>query len=173
MEQSETAAEHVQKQFLKHSDLVRGFIRSLLADRVRADDVLQETFLTVTRKAADFEPGTNFPKWACAIARYKVLEARRAMKRGGVLLSDEVIEALAASDGAIRTDPRLEFLEECRQALPASMLRAVNLRYEEDHSPPEIAQRMGWKVEAVYVALSRARGLLRDCISRAPESQVS
>jgi hypothetical protein len=53
-------------------------------------------FLTVTEKARTFEPGTNFVAWACAIARYKVLEAARADRRSGKMLSPAVIESLAA-----------------------------------------------------------------------------
>lgn len=158
----------VQKEFLHHSDLIRGFIRSLLGDRSQADDVLQETFLTVTRKAADFEEGTSFPKWACAIARYKVLEARRATRRGGLGLSEQVIEALAVTEEAHRPDPRIEHLHECLRDLPPSMRRVVDLRYKGDHPAPEIASRIGWKVQAVYVALSRARSLLRDCLADKP-----
>ncbi len=39
---------------------LRAFVLSLAPDFSAADDVLQETFLVVTRKAAEFEPGTNF-----------------------------------------------------------------------------------------------------------------
>jgi len=45
-----------------------------------AEDVLQETFLTVTAKAASFAEGTNFIGWACTIARFKVLEASDARR---------------------------------------------------------------------------------------------
>ena len=169
----DAAVRLVQEQFLHHSDLIRGFIRSLLADRARADDVLQETFLTVTRKAGNFQLGTSFPKWACTIARYKVLEARRAMRQGAMLLSEEVIEALAVSEEATHPDPRLERLEACLRELPPSMRRAVDLRYEGDHPSSEIARRIGWKVEAVYVALSRARALLRKCLSEKPKTQTT
>jgi RNA polymerase sigma factor (sigma-70 family) len=78
----------VQGLFLTHIDLVRGFIRALVRDRHLADDVLQETFLTVARKAGDFEPGTNFPRWACAIARLKVMEAHRREKGNLLFLSE-------------------------------------------------------------------------------------
>ncbi len=158
----------VQEQFLRHSDLIRGFIRSLLADRTMADDVLQETFLTVTRKASDFQAGTSFPKWACSVARYKVLEARRAMRRGSLGLSEKVIEALAVTEEAHHPDPRVEHLQECLQELPPSMRRVIDLRYEGDHPAPEIASITGWKVEAVYVALSRARKTLRNCLMNKP-----
>jgi RNA polymerase sigma-70 factor, ECF subfamily len=46
------------------------------------------------------------------------------------------------------------------------MKRSVELRYQGDHKPAEIARIIGWTAEAVYVALSRARALLRECIER-------
>jgi RNA polymerase sigma-70 factor, ECF subfamily len=50
--------------------------------------------------------------------------------------------------------------------LPPSMKRSVELRYVGDHKPAEVARMIGWSAEAVHVALSRARSLLRDCIER-------
>jgi RNA polymerase sigma-70 factor (ECF subfamily) len=46
------------------------------------------------------------------------------------------------------------------------MKRSVELRYVGDHKPAEVARMIGWSAEAVHVALSRARSLLRDCIER-------
>ena len=43
--------------------------------------VLQEVFLVITRKANDFEEGTNFFAWACTIARFKLLELLRRRAR--------------------------------------------------------------------------------------------
>ena len=84
----------VQGLFLTHLGVVRGFIRALVRDRHLADDILQETFLTVSRKAADFQPGTSFPRWACAVARLKVLETLRRERGSLKYLSEEAIEAL-------------------------------------------------------------------------------
>src|ERR1700757_3632998 len=67
----------VQMLFVQHTAALRGFVHALMPDFARADDVVQETFLTATKKAADFEPGTNFLGWVCSIARFKVLEAGR------------------------------------------------------------------------------------------------
>ncbi len=160
------AALGVQGLFLTHIDLVRGFIRALVRDRHLADDVLQETFLTVARKAADFEPGTNFPRWACAIARLKVMEAHRREKGNLLFLSEEAIEALSAAEEVPVQDQRADLLEGCIAELPPSMKRSVELRYVGDHKPAEIARIIGWSAEAVYVTLSRARALLRQCLER-------
>ena len=69
-----TPAEQVQMLFVRNEGAIRAFVRALQPALADADDVLQETFLTVSRKAASFEPGTNFVAWACGIARLKVLE---------------------------------------------------------------------------------------------------
>ncbi len=156
----------VQGLFLVHINVIRGFIRALVRDRHLADDVLQETFLTISRKADDFEPGTNFPRWACAVARLKVLEAHRREKGSLLFLSEEAIAALAVSEEVPERDLRADLLEGCIQTLPPAMKRSVELRYLGDHKPGEIARIIGWTAEAVYVALSRARALLRECIER-------
>lgn len=151
--------------FLRNIDAIRGFIRALVRDPFLADDVLQETFLTVARKAEVFEEGTDFLKWACAIARLKVLEAKR--RDAGICpLPDEVMESLMASHEPEWTDERCELLQGCIAELPASMRRMVELRYASSRKPGEIARLVGWTVEAVYVALSRARSNLRDCVER-------
>lgn len=162
------AIERVQALFIRHSDVIRGFIRGLLPDAVRADDVLQETFLTLTRKAGDFNPGTSFPKWACTVARYKVMEEQRAMGKACGLLSPEVMEALAVTEEAFARDPRLDRLSDCMGRLPDAMRRLLRLRYQDDHTPAEVADRTGWSANAVYVGLSRARALLRECLESKP-----
>src|SRR5262245_55170066 len=89
--------EEVQRLFLRHAGMLRGFILGLMPDRNRAEDVFQELFLTVTRKADDFESGTNFLAWARSIARLKVLEAFRGHKGGPALLGQEALEAVLAT----------------------------------------------------------------------------
>jgi RNA polymerase sigma-70 factor (ECF subfamily) len=145
----EVAVARVQGLYLTHIGLVRGFARALLGDPQQADDVVQETFLTAIRKAEDYESGTNFAKWAIAIARYKVMEARRQMGRQGGMLSPEVMEALAVSDEAGNEDPRLTRLSECVELLPEKLKHLVRLRYHEDHTPAEVAERLGWTAGTV------------------------
>ena len=58
----------VQQLFIRHQRSVRAFAYGLTRDFQATDDVVQETFLTVTAKAADYTPGTNFASWACTIS---------------------------------------------------------------------------------------------------------
>lgn len=164
---------HVQQLFVKHQSAIKAFILSLQPDFAEADDVLQETFLTVTRKAGEFEEGSNFIAWSFAIARFKAMEARRKRVSRCEDLSDEVIEALAASvPEASFFDRRLEALRGCLDRLAPKAREIVRLRYHEEHGPEEIARHLDWKPNAVNVALSRARIALRDCVQRREKGAV-
>ena len=159
----------VQALFVRHSPVLRGFVVSLVADFGAVDDILHDTFLTVTAKAGEFEIGTNFVAWAKAIARFKVLHARRAHWREMNGISDEALDALCASEpepDAAPLEHRLAALAACISALPPQTRRAVELRYQQAHSVPEAAERLGWTVGSLYVVLCRARTALRECIER-------
>jgi RNA polymerase sigma-70 factor (ECF subfamily) len=166
---SARAVEEVQRLFLRHGGVLRGFILGLLSDRDRAEDVFQETFLTVTRKAAEFQPGTNFLAWARSIARLKVLEACRSARGGPSLLGQEAMEALAAAaeEAEDDWDIQRQALAICLGQLAPRAREIIELRYCDDHlAPPEIAARVRWTVNAVNVALSRARKFLQECTRR-------
>ena len=158
----------VQRLFVQHSAHVRGCIVALMPDLTAVDDVVQETFLTVTAKAAVFDPERDFLAWACGIARYKVMEAGRRAARQWQPLSEEVLEALAASEPPPdpADDPRLDLLADCMQELAPKSQRIVELCYQQAHKPAEIARRLSWRPESVYVALSRARAVLRQCVEQ-------
>jgi RNA polymerase sigma-70 factor (ECF subfamily) len=132
------------------------------------DDIVQETFVTATAKAADFVEGTNFKAWMFAIARYKVLEALRDPSCARLALSAEVIEALSAEDSSdIWEEEQLQALTGCLDRLAPKARRAIQLRYQQANRPPEIARLTGWSLNAVNVALARAREALRTCIEAA------
>ena len=163
----------VQGLFVQHLPALRGFVLSLVGGFDLVDDVIQETFLTINAKAATFERGTNFRAWACTIARFKVLQALDARATPNQSLSPDVLESLCADketemDG---NEEQLRWLAGCLDELAPQARRSVELRYQQAHRPPEIARLMGWSVEAVHVALSRARVFLRDCVTRKMKTQ--
>ena len=153
--------------FLQHSPELRGFILSLLPIHGRADDVLQETFLTVSRKADDFVPSTNFVACACSIAKYKVLEDCKRYANCVQTLAPEVIQAICVvrpDTNPTIEEARLDALKGCVSKLSPQMMRAIELRYSRAHKPSEIAELLGWTTDSVYVVLSRARNALQKCI---------
>jgi RNA polymerase sigma-70 factor (ECF subfamily) len=155
----------VQQLFVRHQGQLRAFVLAVWPDFARADDVLQEVFLTVTAKAADFREGSNFLAWSRAIAQRKVFEARRLARKPTI--SPDVLESLAAAcPEAWAEDRRLARLAECLNALPPRAQELVRLRYHREHSPPDIARLLGRTVNSVNVALAKARVALRECVNR-------
>ena len=126
---------------------------------------MQETFLTVSRKATSFEPGTNFVAWACGIARLKVLENFRLKKRANVL-SEAAISALAGDAPSPQSlSEREDALEGCLERLTPKVRDLLWRRYSRRQSSEEMAEAAGMTANAVRVALSKARVTLRDCIN--------
>ena len=160
-----TPAEQVQMLFVRNEGAIRAFVRALQPALADADDVLQETFLTVSRKASSFEPGTNFVAWACGIARLKVLENFRQKKRTNVL-SEAAISALAdESPASDLTGLREEALSRCLEKLAPKSRELLWRRYSSRQDSDEMAEGLGMTSTAVRVALSKARAFLRDCVS--------
>lgn len=158
----------VQRLFVKYQMHIRTFAIGLTGDFTAAEDVVQETFLTVTRKAEAFRPGTSFLSWAFTIARLKAYESRRMSRR----FSKQVIESLAASlplvedaTGAASVD-RLSPLLECIEELAPKAREVLRLRYFAEHGPAEIAAILGRTVAGVNATLVKAREVLRECVAR-------
>ncbi|MEM7013266.1 MAG: sigma-70 family RNA polymerase sigma factor [Verrucomicrobiota bacterium] len=160
-----SAVEQVQLLFVRNEGVIRAFVRALQPSLSDADDVMQETFLTISRKAATFELGTNFVAWACSIARLKVLENLRQRKRATVL-SEAAIIALAedAPTPDLMTE-RERALENCVERLAPKARDLLWRRYSSRQSSEEMAEAAGMTSVAVRVALTKARAFLRDCVS--------
>ena len=160
-----TPAEQVQVLFIRHEGAIRAFVRALQPSLADADDVLQETFLTVSQKASSFQPGTNFIAWACGIARLKVLESFRRQKRVSVL-SEAALTALA--DDAPPSETiclREDALNRCIEKLAPKSRDLLWRRYSGRQDSDEMADGLGMTSTAVRVALSKARAFLRECVS--------
>ncbi len=165
MTESDNHTLRVQQLFVAHQGALKAFVLSLWPDYAEAEDVMQELFLTITRKAGAFQEGTNFLAWARTIARHKVSEGRRAHSR--TLLSTEVMAALELDcPQEFGDDQRLAALTRCLEKLPPKAREVVQLRYHEDQGPGAIAAALARSVNAVNVALAKARVMLRDCVSR-------
>jgi RNA polymerase sigma-70 factor (ECF subfamily) len=164
-------AEEVQALFLAHTSQIRGFIGALVPDSHRAQDIFQDVFLTMQRRAAQFEHGTNFLAWIRAIARNKILQERHLQIRRDrtylpldITLLDRLEEELPALEQG--WEDRKAALAQCLEAVPARARQIVDLRFQENLLPAEIAERISWTVNAVRVALTRVRRMLFQCVEK-------
>ncbi len=157
----------VQQLFVRHQTVVLAYVLSLEPNLADAQDIVQEVFLTISRKADTFTAGTNFPAWACTVARYQTLGFQRQRARRACTLDEDVIALL--EDGRTVDGPRFEeevsVLKGCLLKLAPRARELIWARYHRQRMPEDIAEEIGWTANAVRVALSRARTLLRDCLT--------
>lgn len=144
------------------------YVFSLLPDHVAAQDVLQETNLTLWRKADDFQAGTSFLAWACQAAYFHVLSFRRRMRRDRLVFDDGVLAYLAErqAERMAETGPhdRLVALRGCLEKLPESFRGLLEKRYAPGGSVKELAESDGRSVAALSQVLYRVRDKLLSCI---------
>jgi RNA polymerase sigma-70 factor (ECF subfamily) len=146
------------------------YVFSLLPDHAGAQDVLQQTNLTLWRKADDFQPGSSFFAWASKAAYFHVLSYRRGMRRDRLVFNDEVFAYLAerqaerlAEEGPNR---RLSALRGCLEKLPPHSRRLLESRYIPGASVQNLAEADGRTTAALSQVLYRIRETLQSCIER-------
>lgn len=132
MESDATVQAEFVGQIARHQAALHAYIISLMPGVDGVDDVLQETNLVLWEKRGTFRPGTSFKAWACAIARFKVMNHRRKMARLGARLFDEALAEQLATEckaGAEEFDNRLKALNGCLGRLKDQERQLVEHRY--------------------------------------------
>ncbi|MAS95769.1 MAG: RNA polymerase subunit sigma-70 [Verrucomicrobiales bacterium] len=147
---------------------VFAYIVSLCHDHSKAQDILQETNLTLWRKAEDFEPGTNFSAWACRTAYFHVLNHRRKASREQLVFDEDVFDYLAErqEERSEGSEARLAALRKCVSKLPEKQKELVELRYRPGASVQKIAADQGKTEGAISQALLRIRQALQQCVEK-------
>ena len=146
----------------------------ILRNREEAEDVVQETFLEVWRRAAQFDPGRGGAvAWVVTIARSRAIDRLRARSIAGRTIASAAEEAEACCRWR-RHRPRLE-AERRRDerrvaaalgALPPAQRRTIELAYFEGLSQSEIAAKtaspLGTVKMRVKLAMAKLAALLGD-----------
>jgi len=147
-----------------------GLILRILHDRHEAEDVLQEAFLQVWRRARDFDEsrGRAFT-WLVTIARSRALDRLRASGSRARTATEAEQQPRESTGDAAADAVKSEQGEIVRQALaelPEEQRRALFMAYFEGLTQSEIAARLGDPLGTVKTrmrsGLIKLRELLRD-----------
>jgi RNA polymerase sigma-70 factor (ECF subfamily) len=140
----------------------------LVHNAADAEEILQETNLVLWRKFDQYQPGTDFARWACRIAHFEVLKFRERRAREQRLFSSEFIEALAveSEESLDELGARREALGRCLSKLRNSDRQLVLRRYREHATTRSVAKALGRSVQGTRKSLHRIRMALLACIER-------
>ncbi len=146
-----------------------GVCLRILKDRGEAEDVLQEVFLTVWRKAASFDPGRASPiTWRVAIARNRAIDRLRASSASRRL--EPIESADAVSDPAPAAVERVELaqqhqrLSRCLEELEARHASAIRAAFLDGNTYEDLAARMHVPLGTMKSWIRRGLLKLRACL---------
>jgi len=169
----------------RHAGFVFGSVARFLGDREAAAEVVQDAFVTLWRRARQFDARSgSLLTWLLAIARHRAIDRLRADGRRPS--RDAVrLEALTSDGGSSGTTARAEIPRELIAdgstdpvnvasrrwtqsvvrtgiaELPENERRVILLGYAEDLSQSEIAERLEWPLGTVKSRTRRAMAQLR------------
>ncbi|MFO0555507.1 MAG: sigma-70 family RNA polymerase sigma factor [Polyangiaceae bacterium] len=147
--------------------VVQRFGLRLCGASADADDVLQDTLLTVATHVAEFEGRASFSSWLFALVRSACTRRRRGLKNQPPVDSEAMVEMpdLAASPEDLASAEELRVaLGRGLASLPYEQREAVLLRDVEGLTAPEAAEAIGISVEALKSRLHRGRSALRAAL---------
>lgn len=162
----ENSNEDFLRLFLTHERAILCYIRAQVPAALDADDILQETSITLWEKFGEFEPGTNFQAWAFKTAYWKIREAMQQVMRSKLVFDSDVLDILAntAENLSIALDARHSALGSCLSRLKPRERRMLMERYADDGSVERAAETSGRSVQTTYRTLGRLRALLKKCV---------
>ncbi len=153
----------------RYGRLAFGLAYRVLGERNAAEDVVQEAFLSVWRRAASFETARGSARtWVLSIVHHRAIDRLRGTAgriRQDVPIDD--FERTLATEDPWREVSQViqrETLQRAIATLPDAQRQAVELAYFDGYTQQEIAQKMDVPVGTVKgrlrLAMQRLRSLL-------------
>lgn len=147
---------------------LRGYCQASLGHGEEAKEALQRTSIVLWKKCGEWNPETEFLRWAITVAKYEVLGVIRDRKRNQkrFLFDSDVVELMAdkASETVDEISDRAAALEECLELLSDRNRETLSAYYVHGRSIQCIAAAQGKGISALKVMLLRLRRKLGECV---------
>jgi RNA polymerase sigma-70 factor, ECF subfamily len=152
------------------SAAVYGLARRVVRDPARAEDVTQEVFLDVWRKAARFDSALGRAKtWVMTIAHRRAVDAVRrneAAKRSDSQGAPDEVSHDEAADQVIAAEER-GAVRDCLGTLTDLQLESVRLAYFNGYTYNEVATLLDKPLPTIKTRMRDGLIRLRDCLEGA------
>lgn len=143
--------------YVKYSDNVYGYVRSIVRDDKDAEDITQQVFLKLMTAIGRYqERGVPFSGWLLRVARNVALDH---LRRHRTTFAADVAETREISDG--HAEDRARALRAAFEELPEEQRVVVLMRHVVGLTPPEIAERMGRTESSIHGLHHRGRRALQ------------
>jgi len=145
-----------------------GVILRILKNKELSEDVLQDVFLKVWKKADTYNPSAGKPvTWMATIARNRaidVIRATRPTRSLDMAGDEEEIFKLGAHDAKQLDFEDIETLRYCLGEMDRDLRNYVLLAYYDGYSREELAQKYSIPSGTIKTRLRRGLLALRACL---------
>ncbi len=152
----------------------------LLSDKVEAEDIVQEVFISAFSSYESFEGKSQPLTWLMTILNRKVADFYRKkytaepnikldhfFDESGSWRNNDVLNSWNAENEETELLDNKEFskiLEDCMEDLPSRWKIPVKLYYLEEKKAPEVSQELDISTTNLWKILQRGRMQLRECL---------
>jgi RNA polymerase sigma-70 factor, ECF subfamily len=148
--------------YVRYSDNVYGYVRSIVRDEKEAEDLTQHVFLKLITAICKYDDrGVPFSAWLLRLARNASLDH---LRRRRATPAEEVYGSDAHFDEDALDCAR--DLHAALDSLPEEQRSVVVMRHVIGLTPPEIAQRMGRSESSIHGLHHRGRKALQQELRR-------
>ena len=152
------------------SAAVYGLARRVVRDPARAEDVTQEVFLDVWRKAPSFDASRGKAKtWVMTIAHRRAVDAVRrseSQKRQDQHSAPDEVSHDEPADAVIEAEEH-GAVRDCLETLTELQLESVRLAYFNGYTYSEVATLLDKPLPTIKTRMRDGLIRLRDCLEEA------
>lgn len=146
-----------------------GVVLRILNERSEAEDVLQEIYLTIWRKAGDFDAARASPMtWLIAIARNRAIDRLRsgriASRMEPIDAAAEIADGVASAESALADSETTARLADCLDTLAERERTALRRAFFDGNTYEDLAQRMSVPLGTMKSWIRRAMIKLKACL---------
>ena len=140
---------------------LRAFIRRRVSDDAEAEDILQDVFLKLARRADELPEPAKLQGWIFLITRHAIIDRYRARKE-----TVPLPEALAPEEDAAPEEQEglTASLRRMIRSLPELYREAIQLAEIEGVPQVELARRLGISVSGAKSRVQRGRQALKKML---------
>ena len=152
-----------------YRQILFGLLVRILTSRQEAEDVLQDVFLQVWKRAADFDEARGRPfTWLVTLARSRAIDRLRSLGSRERVAQNAAREIIEVSSDAIEDAIRAEegrVVRHALQDLPEEQRQALELAYFEGLTQSEIASRLETPLGTVKTRMRSGMTKLRELLA--------
>lgn len=145
--------------FTRYREAIYRLFEQRTGSRAEADDLLQDTFLKVYIHLEDYSTEYTFGQWVYTIARNTLIDhlRRRTDDVSIELTSKPPVATTPSPEESVILNQRRAHFEASLESLSEDYRHIIELRYIDEYSYDEIAERLGRPLNTIKTQIRRAK----------------